>query len=74
MEFDGVGKYLFENQIANAKQASKQAICHGCGPVIPILTFVLTGDVHRSVYASGRYGDSVLGWLQNTILLGMGMH
>ena len=29
--FDGVGKYLFENQIANAKQASKQAICHGCG-------------------------------------------
>ena len=24
--FDGVGKYLFENQIANAKQASKQAI------------------------------------------------
>ena len=28
--FDGVGKYLFENQIANSKQASKQAICHGC--------------------------------------------
>ena len=24
--FDGVGKYLFENQIANVKQASKQAI------------------------------------------------
>ena len=24
--FDGVGKHLFENQIANAKQASKQAI------------------------------------------------
>ena len=43
-------------------------------PVIPILTFVLTGDIHRSVYASGRYGDSVPGWLQNTILLGMGMH
>ena len=30
LEFDGVGKYLFENQIANAKQASKQAICHSC--------------------------------------------
>ena len=45
----------------------------GCGPVIAILTFVLTGDVHRSVYALGRYGDSVLGWLQNTILLGMDM-
>ena len=34
-------------------------ICHGCGLVIPILTFVLTGGVHRSVYASGHYGDSV---------------
>ena len=44
------------------------------GPAIPILTFVLTGDVHQSVYALGRYGDSVPGWLQNTILLRMGMH
>ena len=61
-------------KFTNAKQAIKQAICHGCGPVIPILTFVLTGDVHRSVYASGCYGDSVPGWLQNTILLGMGTH
>ena len=46
----------------------------GCGLVIPILTFVLTGDVHWSVYTSGRYGDSVPGWLQNTILLWMGTY
>ena len=58
-----------------SRQANKLYVtAAGCGPVIPILTFVLTGDVHRSVYASGRYSDSVLGWLQNTILLGMGTH
>ena len=58
-----------------SRQANKLYVtAAGCGPVIPILTFVLTGDVHQSVYASGHYGDSVLGWLQNTILLGMGTH
>ena len=31
----------------------------GYGPVIPVFTFVLTGDDHWSGYASGRYGDSV---------------
>ena len=31
----------------------------GCGPVIPVLTFVLTGDVHWSGYVSGHYGNSV---------------
>ena len=31
----------------------------GCGPVIPVLTFVLTGDVHQSGYASGHYSNSV---------------
>ena len=31
----------------------------GCGLVIPVLTFVLTGDIHQSGYASGRYGNSV---------------
>ena len=31
----------------------------GCGLVIPILTFMLTDDIHRSGYASGHYGDSV---------------
>ena len=58
-----------------SRQANKLYVtAAGCGPVIPILTFVLTGDVHRSVYASGHYGDSVPGWLQNTTLLGMGTH
>ena len=58
-----------------SRQANKlYVMAVGCGPVIPILTFVLTGDIHRSVYASGCYGDSVPGWLQNTISLGMGMH
>ena len=23
-------------------------MCHGCGPVIPILTFMLTSDIHQS--------------------------
>ena len=31
----------------------------GCGPVIPVITFVLTGDVHRPVYALGHYSDLV---------------
>ena len=31
----------------------------GCGLVIPILVSVLTGDVHQSVYVSGRYSHSV---------------
>ena len=31
----------------------------GSGPVVPVLTFVLTSDDHWSGYASGRYGDSV---------------
>ena len=31
----------------------------GCGPVIPVLTFVLSGDIHWSGYTSGHYGDSV---------------
>ena len=31
----------------------------GCGPVIPVIIFMLAGDVHRPVYMSGRYGDSV---------------
>ena len=58
-----------------SRQANKLYVTvASCGLVIPILTFVLTGDVHRSVYVSGHYGDSVLGWLQNTILLGTGMH
>ena len=48
----------------------------GCRPVIPVLTFVLTGDVHRSGYASGHYGDSVrdgyrilfyLGWAHTNL-------
>ena len=74
--FDGVGKYLFENQIAmQSRQANKLYVkAAGCGLVIPILTFVLTSDIHRSVYASGHYGNLVPGWLQNTILLGMGTH
>ena len=42
----------------------------GCGPVIPILTFVLTSDVHRSGYMSGRYSDSV--WDGYRILLYLG--
>ena len=31
----------------------------GCGPVISIFIFMLTGDIHWSGYASGHYGDSV---------------
>ena len=51
-------------------------VCHGCGPVIPVLTFVLTGDVHRSGYMSGRYSDLVrdgyrilfyLGWARTNL-------
>ena len=58
-----------------SRQANKlYVMAAGCGLVLPILTFVLTGDVHRSMYVSGHYGDSVPGWLQNTILLGMGTH
>ena len=31
----------------------------GCGPVIPISTFVQAGVGIRPVYVSGHYGDSV---------------
>ena len=44
----------------------------GCGPVIPILTFMLTSDDHRSGYTSGRYGDSV--WDGYRILFTWGGH
>ena len=58
-----------------SRQANKLYVTAvGRGQVIPILTFVLTGDDHQSVYTSGHYSDSVPGWLQNTILLGMGTH
>ena len=33
----------------------------GSGPIIPVITFVLTGDVHWPVYAMGLGLD--LGWL-----------
>ena len=50
-------------------------MCHGCGPVIPVITFVLTGDVHWPVYASGHYGDSVWdGYRILFILGGVGIH
>ena len=42
----------------------------GCGPVIPVITFVLTGDIHRSVYASGHYGDSVRDGYRILFMLG----
>ena len=46
----------------------------GCGPVGPILTFMLTGDTHRSVYVSGCYGDSVRDGYRILLILGMGTH
>ena len=43
-----------------SRQANKLYVTAvGCGPVIPVLTFVLTGDVHWSVYMLGHYGNSV---------------
>ena len=44
----------------------------GCGLVIPVITFMLTSDVHRSVYASGRYGDSVWDGYRILFILGGG--
>ena len=46
----------------------------GCGPVIPVITFVLTGDVHWSVYASGRYGNLVGDGYRILFILGVGTH
>ena len=44
----------------------------GCGLVIPVLTFMLTGDDHRSGYMSGCYGNSV--WDGYRILFTWGRH
>ena len=46
----------------------------GCGPVIPVITFVLTGDIHRSVYALGRYGNLVRDGYRILFILGVGTH
>ena len=45
-----------------------------CGPVIPIVSFVLAGDIHWPVYVSGRYSDSVQDGYRILFLLGAGMH
>ena len=46
----------------------------GCGPVIPVITFVLTSDVHWSVYALGCYSDSVWDGYRILFVLGTGTH
>ena len=47
-------------------------ICHGCGPVIPLITFVLTSDVHWPVYTLGHYGNSVWDGYRILFILGGG--
>ena len=42
----------------------------GCGPVIPVITFVLAGDIHWPVNASGCYGDSVWDGYRILFILG----
>ena len=42
----------------------------GCRPVIPVITFVLAGDIYRPVYALGRYGDSVRDGYRILFILG----
>ena len=44
----------------------------GCRPVIPVITFVLAGDIHRPVYALGRYGNSVWDGYRILFILGGG--
>ena len=44
----------------------------GCGPVIPVITFVLASDVHWPVYALGCYSDSVKDGYRILFILGGG--
>ena len=46
----------------------------GCGPVIPISTFVWASVSHRPVYMLGHYGDSVRDGFRILFILGVGMH
>ena len=46
----------------------------GCGPVRPIVTFVLTSETHWSVYVSGHYCDSVQDGYRILLILWVGMH
>ena len=51
-------------------------MCHGCGcgPVIPVSTFVQAGISDWPVYASGHYGDSVWDGFRILFILGAGTH
>ena len=51
------GKVLIINTFMGSLFTYVTAV--GCGPVIPVLTFMLTGDIHQSGYVSGRYGNLV---------------
>ena len=51
-----------------------EAMCHGCGPVIPVSTFVWVGVSDRPVYVSGRYGDSVRDGYRILLILWAGTH
>ena len=46
----------------------------GGRPVKPVVTFVLAGDVHWLVYASGHYGDSVRDGYIILFIIGVVMH
>ena len=49
-------------------------MCHSCGLWAgnTLMTFVLAGGVHRPVYASGHYGDSVRDGYRILFILGGG--
>ena len=46
----------------------------GCGPVIPVSTFVWAGVSHWPVYVSGRYSDSVRVGFRILFILGAGTY
>ena len=72
------GNFLTSCQLAFNGSTNGSAVTYvravGCGPVIPVTTFVLTGDIHWSVYSSGRYSDSVWDGYRILFILGAGMH
>ena len=49
-------------------------MCHDCGPIIPVSTFVWAGVSDRPVYASGHYGDLVWDGYRILFLLWAGSH